>query len=375
MGKWDSHRLPRRIFRQQNPWRPPPVRFDSEPVPDNVPSWEKRFCYVIGRVPWRKVVDTKKFMCCHTSILEWDDSAVEEAFQNAKKRFWAEMKGIGCDISLPDPDVYIHEIDWNPVVDPELMKELDQEYFVPDEEEGSGKLWGKNKKSRNSTSAPSDGGNTNPVDNANPWECNNAETSGISESKDNGWNQWNNHSSVSKKVDNNDNSWGCNVTQGDGDAKDNEWVDQGKKSWGQNLSENLVNQSRGWDTSDCNKRNWDSNENPWDCGFQSCVSRKDDGWGLWDKSWGLKKQDSNNMGSIDDPWVHSSGQHGRAFKDGGWRDNGGDTRGGKNWNHYSNQNRGFNFRRTGSRHEVWNEDFRNRDGSYHNVSGYRNSRR
>ena len=350
---------------------------------------------MIGKVPWRKVVNTKNFMCCHSSILDWDDSAVEEAFHNAKKRFWAEMNGFSCDILLPDPDIYIDEIDWNPVIDPELMKELDREYFAPDEEgEGNEKVWWKNKKIRNMISAPSDGSNANLVDNVNPWECNNIETSGISESKENrwnnGWNQWNNQASVSKNVDNNENPWGCNVTQGDKDGngdkwrdqvkkswghirdgKDDKWGDQVKKSWGQNATGSHVNQSRNCDKSDCDKRNWDNNENPWDCGYQSFVPRKSDGWGSWDNACGWNHQESTNMENVDNTWVRSN-QHGRAYKDRGWRNNGGDKRGGRYWNHYGNQNRGFESRRTGDHQEVWNGDFHNRDGSYQNISGYRN---
>ncbi|KAF4361090.1 hypothetical protein F8388_016899 [Cannabis sativa] len=83
----------------------------------------------LDRLPWRKIVNTKDFMSYYTNVVDWNDSAVKEAFDNAKKRFWAELNGFDCDIPMPDPDSYIDEVDWNPVIDSELMKELDCERF------------------------------------------------------------------------------------------------------------------------------------------------------------------------------------------------------------------------------------------------------
>ncbi|XP_062115612.1 uncharacterized protein LOC133829821 [Humulus lupulus] len=355
MGKWNN-RLPGRVFRQQNPWRPPHVAYDTEPVPDNVPAWEKRFCHKIGSVPWRKIVNTKEFMSYYSNVVNWDDSAVEEAFHNAKKRFWAHINGFSCDIPLPDPDSFIDEIDWNPVIDSELMNELDRAYFAPDDErQGNENLCKKDKNSRSSTSAP-DG-------NVNPWECYNAETSGITVSKEDGWNKWNNNASVPMNIDSNENSWQSNITQGERDTKDNVWGGQAKKSCEQDLMG-----SQSWDKSHSTKTNWDGNENPWDPGnLVSANSRKDEGWGSWNKAWGLNKHESNKIENVDDPWVCSSSQH-------QWQDIGREARGRKHWNPYSTQNRGFGIRRNGGNREVWNEDSQNRGGSYHNTSGYINSR-
>lgn len=78
-------------------------------------------------------------MSFYNNIVEWNDSAGKEAFQNAKRRFWAEINGLYCDISLPDPDIYIDNIDWNSDIDPELLLDLDRE--PPVEEDGkSGSL-------------------------------------------------------------------------------------------------------------------------------------------------------------------------------------------------------------------------------------------
>ncbi|KAJ0083879.1 hypothetical protein Patl1_29510 [Pistacia atlantica] len=57
----------------------------------NVPAWEQKFDH----------------------ILEWNDSAAEEAFRKAKLRYWSEINGEPCQIPLPNPDMYIDKIDWN----------------------------------------------------------------------------------------------------------------------------------------------------------------------------------------------------------------------------------------------------------------------
>ncbi|KAJ4845282.1 hypothetical protein Tsubulata_015090 [Turnera subulata] len=97
-----------------------------------VPSWEKKFCYSVGSIPWRKLLETKRFMYLYENVVQWNDSAGEEAFHNAKNRYWAEMNGLPCNISLPDPDVYIDKIDWNCNVDPELLLDLEREPKEPD---------------------------------------------------------------------------------------------------------------------------------------------------------------------------------------------------------------------------------------------------
>ncbi|KAG6638467.1 uncharacterized protein LOC122278802 [Carya illinoinensis] len=113
--------------RSQN-WKPPVYAWQS-----SVPSWEKKFCTSIGLVPWRKLLETKKCIYLYNNVVQWNDSAGEEAFHNAKKRFWAEINGLPCDIPLPDPDIYIDEVDWNSSIDPELLLNLEQEPKAPSE--------------------------------------------------------------------------------------------------------------------------------------------------------------------------------------------------------------------------------------------------
>ncbi|KAK6945228.1 hypothetical protein RJ641_026330 [Dillenia turbinata] len=98
-----------------------------------VPSWEKEFCFKVGSVPWRKLVETKKIMYLYENVVRWNDSAGEEAFNNAKIRFWADMNGLPCETSLPDPDIYIDKVDWDLEIDPQLILDLECPTDVPDE--------------------------------------------------------------------------------------------------------------------------------------------------------------------------------------------------------------------------------------------------
>lgn len=91
-----------------------------------VPSWEKQFCKLVGSVPWHRLVEAKKYLHIHDKVVKWNDSAVEEAFHNAKERYWAEINGLPCSISLPDPNIHIDEVDWESKVDPELLLDLER---------------------------------------------------------------------------------------------------------------------------------------------------------------------------------------------------------------------------------------------------------
>ncbi|GLT95889.1 hypothetical protein SLE2022_135460 [Rubroshorea leprosula] len=121
------HRQDMQGSRSQN--RKPPIA-SWQPT---VPSWEKKFCTLVGSIPWQKLLETKKSMYLYDNVVKWNDSAGEEAFHNAKNRFWAEINNLPCDITLPDPDIYIDEIDWNSEIDPELIRDLEREPKVPDE--------------------------------------------------------------------------------------------------------------------------------------------------------------------------------------------------------------------------------------------------
>lgn len=91
-----------------------------------VPTWEKEFCKSVGSVTWRRLLDAKKYLHIHDKVVKWNDSAVEEAFHNAKERYWAEINGLPCCISLPDPDIHIDIVDWESKMDPELLLDLER---------------------------------------------------------------------------------------------------------------------------------------------------------------------------------------------------------------------------------------------------------
>ncbi|KAK1372852.1 hypothetical protein POM88_029045 [Heracleum sosnowskyi] len=79
-----------------------------------IPSWEKEFTSKIGNIKWEDFVEARKQISTHKKIMDWKDSACEEAFTVAKKRFWDNYNGYESEVSLPDPDVHIDkDIDWN----------------------------------------------------------------------------------------------------------------------------------------------------------------------------------------------------------------------------------------------------------------------
>ncbi|KAL7598243.1 hypothetical protein Lser_V15G26264 [Lactuca serriola] len=98
----------------------------------SVPSWEKKFCSSIGSIPWKKLVETKRFIHLYDNVIKWNDSAGKEAFQSAKNNFYANIHGLPCNNRLPDPDIYIDNIDWDSKVDPNLILDLDSDSVVPD---------------------------------------------------------------------------------------------------------------------------------------------------------------------------------------------------------------------------------------------------
>ncbi|XP_039127899.1 uncharacterized protein LOC120263982 [Dioscorea cayenensis subsp. rotundata] len=61
----------------------------------------------------------------YKKVQEWDDSAGLEAFQNANFCQWAKINNCQCNIPLPDPDMYIDDVDYDVFIDPELVADLD----------------------------------------------------------------------------------------------------------------------------------------------------------------------------------------------------------------------------------------------------------
>ncbi|KAG5049286.1 hypothetical protein JHK85_010389 [Glycine max] len=290
----------------------PPSKI-SEYWQDGIPLWEKKYCTIVGLVPWQKIVDSKMFVYCHSNVFDWNDSAAEEALQNAKNHYWAKINSLPCDISLPDPDTYNDQIDWNPYIDPDMIKEIDKAFFtLPDEEQETAM---KNKRTKTS------------VNDENPLECSDTPLSRALENNEvQRWNQGN-----SGDVDNTDNPWECSVTHGNGRLTDNAWEGGPVKSWGWN---------EGRDHNQC--KDWNS------------ENLQDKGWGkARDSSW--CQQQSNNLANFgNSSWQCKSSQQNVTPLKTGWRNSGANGSGWKqqekadvsrrNYGGWTAQNKGNQWR-------------------------------
>ncbi|KAE8695489.1 putative Cysteine-rich receptor-like protein kinase 10 [Hibiscus syriacus] len=260
MGNW-RHRGPRRFYRQDAaPKYPPsyhlPETCFSEFSNDGVPLWEKKFCTIVGKVSWRKIVDTKKLTSPNDNVLNWDDSAGEEAFHNAKSR-----KRI---FSPPD---------------------VEEDIMVGEENKIAGNL----------LSAPTEGCNKSPSKFDNPWENNNVtqdsskdcvgwghfvlKVDDLRNLNSDGNNPW--ESSITQENESgNRNSWGYNGSRDwntgnnswghsyQGLKKDDGWGDYKRTYWGRNQRDTnkMPNRDNSWKHSyaQCNVT---PNDNRWgDCG-------------------------------------------------------------------------------------------------------------
>ncbi|KAI9075407.1 hypothetical protein K1719_042657 [Acacia pycnantha] len=319
MGKWRNRRFFRR---QRSPRPPPPVFYDLQaPLPDfqqdGVPLWEKKFCTLIGLVPWQKIVDTKNLMSCHTNVLNWNDSAAEEAFQNAKRLYWAKINSI------------------------------------PYEEESNDVGYKRRKVSAN-------------VENSQ--ECDSTELDKASENEVLGWNQCEpgkHKNSPSNSEKNANNPWEHSVTHENRGSTDNGWEGGRAKIWGWNQvsghSDRLKDQdcrynpwqndNKGWGKA------WDDNKEwgkAWD-GNKGCGK-------AWDNSWNRKQ--SNNSSNIERPWECKSNPHNRAPTGRGWRNCEGNSPGWKQQRNIDNVSGDLQFRRQCGDWTARNQSFQNR-GSYH----------
>ncbi|XP_017250519.2 uncharacterized protein LOC108221128 [Daucus carota subsp. sativus] len=80
-----------------------------------IPSWEREFTRKVGNIKWDDFVEKKKAISIYSNILEWKDSACEEAFQAAKRRFQDEYNGYESEFLLPDQGIDLEEnIDLKP---------------------------------------------------------------------------------------------------------------------------------------------------------------------------------------------------------------------------------------------------------------------
>ncbi|PWA58617.1 hypothetical protein CTI12_AA398080 [Artemisia annua] len=96
----------------------------------NIPSWEKRF--VTSSIPWKQFLEAKKYTYLYNNILNWEDSAAEEAFKTAKDAFYANLQGIPYDVKSHDPDCYNNKIDWNSQENNDLIRDFESEHVVQD---------------------------------------------------------------------------------------------------------------------------------------------------------------------------------------------------------------------------------------------------
>lgn len=193
---------------------------------------------------------------------EWNDSAAEEAFQNAKKRYWAKINSLPCDISLPDPDTYTDQIDWNPSIDPDLIKEIDRALFtVVDEEETEAM---KCKRTKTSVSGE------------NPWEC---PAGKVYESKE----------VNSGNVGNSDNPWERHVGGGNGGLTGNALEGGVHLSWGWNKGKEHKNQCKDWGSGNLEDKGWGKvRDSPWSQHQPTNLSNK-----IGKSSWQCKSSQQN----------------------------------------------------------------------------------
>ncbi|KAF8022243.1 hypothetical protein BT93_G2397 [Corymbia citriodora subsp. variegata] len=315
MGSWRNRPPRRKIDPNRYLYKESAYRSCHDPsTPDNVPSWEKRFCRLVGTIPWGKIVYSKTLLNYHDNIFHWDDSAAEEAFQNAKKRFWAEINGLPCDISLPDPDIFMDEINWNQAIDPELIKDLDKQYFNPDDVEEDKEMGSKKKRIKNQVGLPSDRCDVNPKNSKNPWEINNLHRG--EDVKNLAWStdSWDNEIQESGHLRRDDNPWEQSYCQGNRVRKEDAWADGVKLS--------------GWNQwgGDPNRQNSGNSEN-------------DEKWAktaLNSSDWNA--EESRKCGSNPDDMDYGYIREDRASKDGRWRENVPTTsRGWKHWDQHKGE--------------------------------------
>ncbi|XP_021609679.1 bifunctional endo-1,4-beta-xylanase XylA [Manihot esculenta] len=338
-------------------------------------------------------------MYCHGNVLNWDDSAGEEAFQNAKKRFWAEINGLTSEISLPDPDKYVDNIDWNPDIDPELITDLELSFFAPNEGEKEGKVEQKNKKFRDYVAVPSEGWNKNSGENITTWKCDyNMQSSVALKDKGQCWNQWHPSTDNPKNLINGDKPSNHSFAQGNEAEKSNTWGDD-NKLWRENHNGNHGKELKDWDN------NASHDNNPWECSFsQRSEGMKGNAWGdCSDKAWGWSHSanqvnQSKDWDSGYNPWKCSSEGvvHAREKKQGNhsWANNPPETgtsrqsnfsqgsgslkdrqwRGWKRWDNHYREPKDLELRQVDGGWGTSNAGNRKREGTHQYLTGNKQTR-
>lgn len=362
MGKWDD-RPHRRFYRRQRTHRSPPPSYHipersfPEYCNDGIPLWEKKFCTLVGLVSWRKIVDVQASISWNVSnnVLEWDDSAAKEAFQNAKKRYWAKINCLPCDVSFPSPDIYIDRINWSPNIDPELIKDLEEHEF-------KGKDFEEQEFSEHT---PFDGFNYQPDKVDNPWECSDDMKGGDCLKDKQGWRHWDGGNVESKNLNEDGDPWKCDYNQGNKASHLNTWESSGDKSqdynnWGDH---GTWGRDRGSN---------DNRQNRWEQGCSGTGSTRDKGWGQSNSnSWTSNQNESKKVDSGSNPWVRGDGAHNNQP----WGNSRGD---GRSWRKHESHNVGrreLGVRKNNGNREGWNGGCRKREGSDRYMNGYKANKR
>ncbi|XP_016478891.1 uncharacterized protein LOC107800253 [Nicotiana tabacum] len=332
MGNWNRRWIPRKKYKYEDFPPSPPSRYNQSHSPaiqeNSAPSWEIDFCRAAG-IPWRKVVSAKKYIYCYDNVVKWDDSAGQEAFNDAKRRYWAVISGLPPQSPPPDPDMYIDKVDWDSTIDPELILDLDREYFNPNEVDNTVKS--ENNLVSGCTLVWEDKA---ADDGENPWESGNVQGSKTFENVEQTWNEWDNPSNIKD-----DDPWERSCPKAQETLKNSTaWGGRGNEEQTWNERDNPV------DIKD---------DDPWERSFpKNQGTLKDTAWGgCGNESWGWTTGLNYENGSayVDNTFSNLWHQGGESFagaKGNEWVDNRTGSWGRNHWN-----TRG---------HEQWNSDYGSR---------------
>nr|XP_043610653.1 GATA zinc finger domain-containing protein 4 [Erigeron canadensis] len=237
MDNWRDHHhhyqeVTRTKLNNNNICKKPPLGGSSN-WQQGVPSWEKKFCASVGSIPWKKLVELKKFIHLYDNVINWNDSAGKEAFENAKDKFYADMYNLPHNTWLPDPDIYIDNINWDSEVDPNLLLDLESNSVVPDSSSKDEQViifgstfppsyqsfstygWGDSDDDQKKDIDP----NTSPEYNGNHWEVEG------------------NRKDVVHNNNNGSNWWGS-IENDETAERDQGWGDSRNDYWGWNMYDN-----------------------------------------------------------------------------------------------------------------------------------------
>ncbi|RZR79427.1 hypothetical protein BHM03_00005151 [Ensete ventricosum] len=81
--------------------------------------------------PWRWVIGGDRSGAIRATGTEKLAGATPGSRRTPLARFFAQYHDLPCDIPLPDPDMYIDEVDHDAPVDPELVADLEKQPSVP----------------------------------------------------------------------------------------------------------------------------------------------------------------------------------------------------------------------------------------------------